>query len=785
MNYANLIQNITENIKTNGSQAITAQVLQDVLVDMVGELGQSGALLGGVIDTSFVPDLTNDAQVVYIAESPGTYTNFNGLVVGAGEVAFFYFNGNAWAKSSVDVLEVVNNLNSTATDKALSAAMGKQIGDNISQLGQKIGSVNNSTEGITITDDAFVSAINGGIVENTTRFPSAVTDIPILGGMKIRLNIEDVPIASGRGAAFYDANGGFISGIIYVIDVLTYEVVTPEKATKMALTIFGNGKFLVEYLDSITKKIQDNVDGIAKNTNDIQDIKLNIGETFNKSYSELTIIDKASINCFTGAITDPDYTNSPNAVQGIPVIGGSSITIHIDSALSASGRGFAFYDADNNYISGIPLVVGTTDYTAVVPNNATSLSITTFGDDDFCVTRKSPLPLAFATFAKELAKQSLKPNIDLTDATFVTGKFISGAYKSIATHSDYGYYRLDVANGTKLKINAGFTHTQIGLAFYNESNKPISGYAYTNEEINVVAPAECAYILFTKKLSLPINVEVDYRQATDLLKIFDSYQLKRDATNPLSKVNEMPTFVRMFRKIGCIGDSLTMGGFDTTTPNSNGANIPDFSYPAQLAKFTGVDVKNFGISGATASEQYAYNWLAIAQGGTIFPYTDFSQNPADAYIIALGTNDISQLSEFTGNVETDIDLQDYNNNANTSVGGYAKIIQIIKEMQPKAEIFCVTISKYRANPASPKIEANEKIVSIATLLGCWVIDLYTYGEDNHDEFEQYYVNDSHYNAMGCNLRARQYATYIDWIVANNMQHFRNVQFIGTNYSYDG
>lgn len=133
MNYANLIQNITENIKTNGSQAITAQVLQDVLVDMVGELGQSGALLGGVIDTSFVPDSTNDAQVVYIAESPGTYTNFNGLVVGAGEVAFFYFDGNAWAKSSVDVLEVVNSLNSTATDKALSAAMGKQLQDSLTQ----------------------------------------------------------------------------------------------------------------------------------------------------------------------------------------------------------------------------------------------------------------------------------------------------------------------------------------------------------------------------------------------------------------------------------------------------------------------------------------------------------------------------------------------------------------------------------------------------------------------------------------------------------------------------
>lgn len=184
MNYANLIQNITENIKTNGSQAITAQVLQDVLVDMVGELGQSGALLGGVIDTSFVPDLTNDAQVVYIAESPGTYTNFNGLVVGAGEVAFFYFNGNAWAKSSVDVLEVVNNLNSTATDKALSAAMGKQLGDNISQLGKKVDDLgtnyfkktqaNTTQNGVTITwvdDKTFI--LSGAATANINWLISA------------------------------------------------------------------------------------------------------------------------------------------------------------------------------------------------------------------------------------------------------------------------------------------------------------------------------------------------------------------------------------------------------------------------------------------------------------------------------------------------------------------------------------------------------------------------------------------------------------------------------------
>ena len=137
MNYSNLIQNITDHIQDNTTQAITGQVLQDVLVDMVGELGQSGALVAGIIDTSFVPDPTNDAQVYYIAEGPGNYTNFS-LSVSPGEVAFFYFDGNAWAKSSVNVVEIVDSLNSTATDKALSANMGKALYDAFVQLGQDI-----------------------------------------------------------------------------------------------------------------------------------------------------------------------------------------------------------------------------------------------------------------------------------------------------------------------------------------------------------------------------------------------------------------------------------------------------------------------------------------------------------------------------------------------------------------------------------------------------------------------------------------------------------------------
>lgn len=149
----------------------------------------------------------------------------------------------------------------------------------------------------------------------------------------------------------------------------------------------------------------------------------------------------------------------------------------------------------------------------------------------------------------------------------------------------------------------------------------------------------------------------------------------------------------------------------------------------------------------------------------------------------MGTNDVIKLGSFTGDATTDIDTANYNNNANTSVGSYAKIIQMIKEMQLNAKIFCVTIPKTRNTQADRDI-ANPKIKAVAEMFGCYVIDLETYAEQNSDgKFAKYYKNDSHNNALGYNLRARQYIAYIDWIIENNLDDFRNVQFIGTDYDW--
>ena len=238
----------------------------------------------------------------------------------------------------------------------------------------------------------------------------------------------------------------------------------------------------------------------------------------------------------------------------------------------------------------------------------------------------------------------------------------------------------------------------------------------------------------------------------------------------------------MFKKIVHIGDSLTRGQYNTTSPNTNGADIPSYSRPVLMGRMIGNENVNLGIGASAAALSSNHPWLTEAQSGHIFPWTDFT-NPGDCYIIALGTNDISQLGSFTGDVSTDIDISDYHNNATTSVGGYATIIQMILEMQPKAKIFCVTIPNTR-NDATTRTNANAKIKAVADLFGCYVIDLEMYGESSENgRFAKTFKNASHNNALGYAERARQYIAYIDWIIENHLDEFRNVQFIGTDYDY--
>lgn len=99
-NYSSLKATINANIKANGNQEITGPVMNSVLNAMVDSLGAGYQYMGKAVPSTNPG--TPDAKVFYLASDPGTYTNFNGIVVADGEVAFLKWD-SAWSKEVTGV----------------------------------------------------------------------------------------------------------------------------------------------------------------------------------------------------------------------------------------------------------------------------------------------------------------------------------------------------------------------------------------------------------------------------------------------------------------------------------------------------------------------------------------------------------------------------------------------------------------------------------------------------------------------------------------------------------
>lgn len=254
-------------------------------------------------------------------------------------------------------------------------------------------------------------------------------------------------------------------------------------------------------------------------------------------------------------------------------------------------------------------------------------------------------------------------------------------------------------------------------------------------------------------------------------------------SNPLFNIINDTGFVGMFKSIGCIGDSLTQGVFDRTNNTELDWNETSFySYPSILQRKTGAKVFNLGYKGTTACDSIqarkdCHSWLEKSEDNLWFT----EKYKSVAYIISIGTNDIKYYGEFTGDVSSDIDVNNYlNNNCSTSVGGLATIIQKCRELQPNAVIFVETIDNTR-NTTECRKSANKKIREICEKLNCELLDFEKYWIqlDEVEEWKSNFQNGEHLNALGYFEKTMARITYIDWIIRNNPKKFKNIQFIGT------
>ena len=98
--YSELKQNIASVIKSNNRREITGQILQNVLNQMVGSLGENYQLAG------FAEPTTNpqqpDQTLFYIAEQAGVYTNFDNITLGDG-LSFLMWKNSEWTSHTIGV----------------------------------------------------------------------------------------------------------------------------------------------------------------------------------------------------------------------------------------------------------------------------------------------------------------------------------------------------------------------------------------------------------------------------------------------------------------------------------------------------------------------------------------------------------------------------------------------------------------------------------------------------------------------------------------------------------
>lgn len=376
----------------------------------------------------------------------------------------------------------------------------------------------------------------------------------------------------------------------------------------------------------------------------------------------------------------------------------------------------------------------------------------------------------------ENSKISRFENVDL-----VKDKYINYATGSVAEFTSLNYAVFSLAPKTKIIYKStNSTPDARGLAFFKADGTFVKGYQTIATEQEIIVPSNATILkatVSTYKDVVIINENTIIDVATRLSQAEDKID-SIVGQDPLDVISSDANFVSSFDRIGCLGDSLTAGNLNYNGSSSGEYVGTNTSYPTMLSKFTGNTVLNFGQGGASAK-----GYISIAANKGVFE----DSSKCDAYIISLGTNDIGYNGSFDGDVTTDIDLQNYENNANTSVGQYAKLIQKILEIQPKAKIFCSCIPNTR-NTVSTITNANTKIKAIAELFqnNCYVMDFQTYGvkAEDVDAWKSKYYNGGHLNALGYNLFAKMVLSYMNWIIENNPNHFRNIGFIGTDYDWN-
>jgi lysophospholipase L1-like esterase len=287
--------------------------------------------------------------------------------------------------------------------------------------------------------------------------------------------------------------------------------------------------------------------------------------------------------------------------------------------------------------------------------------------------------------------------------------------------------------------------SQAGIAIYDEDKKYIGGISGNGWTEGTISTGR--YIRFTSNRKYTPEVYV-----TDLLAFIASLK-PSDNVDPC---NYTGCEIGVFNKGICIGDSLTSGVFnykDGDGGRGNYVSYEKYSYPYQLAKMTGIEVTSMAVGGLTSAE-----WLS--------KYASDDLSGHDFAIIQLGVNDGIEYGGWT----------------QTSIDAYVEIVTRLKAQNKNIKIFVATIV-----PAASY--QSDAMTAVSAGIRAWVaglddedvilLDMAEYGHTN----DLMAYNCGHLSAYGYWRLACDYKAYISWYIGENPDKFRELQFVGTDYTF--
>lgn len=199
-----------------------------------------------------------------------------------------------------------------------------------------------------------------------------------------------------------------------------------------------------------------------------------------------------------------------------------------------------------------------------------------------------------------------------------------------------------------------------------------------------------------------------------------------------------------------------------------------------MARDIGATVYNFSRGGMTAKE-YCDSFAKQSGFWNV-------RLAAQAYIIALGVNDMCHLEKYECGfgAMADVDFENEENNKKTFAGYYCKIIQKVRKIQPQSKIFVMTMPREAGLTEGAAYENYEKHAEFLRELpkyfrNLYVLDFRKYAPVYDKEFDDKYRMSGHLNAAGYLLTARMVESYIDYIIRANYKDFAQVGFIGTGF----